>query len=180
LCAVSFLFLSNFTTEFITRTSLSIGLVIKSFDRPDRHGVDMATLKLLIAILLNSPRDAERHAVTGFWEPWNNPLYQLRLLDPLLSLPAGPFDVVQLPGQGIVAVGGVVVAMESLGANVQGHTWNSLQLFEVLVRLASSKSVEIQSCVREMRSKSVCCKSWYDFPKLLWLPLPELIYLSET
>ncbi|KAJ7490147.1 hypothetical protein B0H11DRAFT_1912166 [Mycena galericulata] len=41
--------------------------VIKSFDWPDRHGVDTAILKLLIAILVNSARDAEPHAVTGFW-----------------------------------------------------------------------------------------------------------------
>ncbi|KAF8226250.1 Not1-domain-containing protein [Tricholoma matsutake] len=132
--------------------------VIKSFDRTDRHGVDTATLKLLIAILLNSPREAERHAVTGFWESWSNPLYQLRLLDALLSLPADTFNFVQLPGQRIVTVDDVAIAsptIKSLAANVQGHTWNSLELFEVLVRLAGSDSLEIRNCVREMLDKAI-------------------------
>lgn len=38
--------------------------VITTFDRPERMGVDTPTLKLLIAILLNCPRDHEPHAVT--------------------------------------------------------------------------------------------------------------------
>ncbi|KAG6832730.1 hypothetical protein H0H92_012302 [Tricholoma furcatifolium] len=132
--------------------------VIKSFDKPDRLGVDTATLKLLIAILLNSPRDVEPHAVTGFWEVWKNPLYQLRLLDALLSLPADTFNFVQLPGQRIVTVDDVAIAsptIKSLAANVQGHTWNSLELFEVLIRLADSDSMEIRSCVREMLDKAI-------------------------
>ncbi|KAJ7929302.1 Not1-domain-containing protein [Mycena leptocephala] len=132
--------------------------VIKSFDWPDRHGVDTATLKLLIAILVNSPREAEPHAVTGFWTTWSNSLYQLRLLDALLSLPADTFNFVQLPGRRIVTVDDVSIAsptIKSLAANVQGHTWNSLELFEVLVRLADSESLEIRNCVREMLDKAI-------------------------
>ncbi|KAJ7684728.1 Not1-domain-containing protein [Mycena polygramma] len=132
--------------------------VIKSFDWPDRHGVDTATLKLLIAILVNSPREAEPHAVTGFWTTWSNSLYQLRLLDALLSLPADTFNFVQLPGRRIVTVDDVSIAsptIKSLAANVQGHTWNSLELFEVLIRLADSESLEIRNCVREMLDKAI-------------------------
>ncbi|KAJ6618288.1 Not1-domain-containing protein [Mycena sp. CBHHK59/15] len=132
--------------------------VIKSFDWPDRHGVDTATLKLLIAILVNSPRDTEPHAVTGFWTTWSNSLYQLRLLDALLSLPADTFNFVQLPGRRIVTVDDVSIAsptIKSLAANVQGHTWNSLELFGVLVRLADSESLEIRTCVREMLDKAI-------------------------
>ncbi|KAJ7074336.1 Not1-domain-containing protein [Mycena amicta] len=143
-------------------SSFSVGLnwanVIKSFDWQDRHGVDTATLKLLIAILVNSPRDAEPHAVTGFWTTWSNSLYQLRLLDALLSLPADTFNFVQLPGKRIVTVDDVSIAsptIKSLAANVQGHTWNSLELFEVLVRLADSDSLEIRNCVREMLDKAI-------------------------
>ncbi|KAA1474810.1 Not1-domain-containing protein [Dentipellis sp. KUC8613] len=131
---------------------------IRAFDIPDRSGVDTATLKLLIAILLNSPRDADPHAVTGFWSSWSNSLYQLRLLDALLSLPADTFSFVTLPGKRIVTMDDVTSAsptIKALAANVQGHTWNSLDLFEVLVRLANSDSAEIQNFVREMLDKAV-------------------------
>ena len=72
--------------------------MIKAFDIPDRSGVDTATLKLLINILVNAPRDADVHAVAGFWDTWRNSLYQLRLLGALLSLPADTFNFVSLPG----------------------------------------------------------------------------------
>lgn len=120
--------------------------------------MDTATLKLLISILLNAPRDVEPHGVTGFWEVWNNPLCQLRLLDALLSLPSDTFNFVTLPGRRIVTVDDVTVASPSiraLAANVQSHTWNSLELFQVLVRLAGSDSVEIRACVREMLDKAI-------------------------
>ncbi|KAN0075454.1 Not1 domain containing protein [Tylopilus felleus] len=132
--------------------------VIKAFDWPDRHGVDTATLKLLIAILLNCPRDADPHAVTGFWGMWKNSLYQLKLLDALLSLPADTFNFVSLPGHRIVTVEDVASAsptIKSLAANVQGHTWNSLDLFEVLVRLADSDNADIRNCVRDMLDKAL-------------------------
>jgi CCR4-NOT transcription complex subunit 1 len=138
--------------------TLNWASVIKAFDLPDRHGVDTATLKLLIAILLNSPRDAEPHAVTGFWGTWTNSMYQLKLLDALLSLPADTFNFVSLPGRKIVTVDDVALAsptIKSLAANVQSHTWNSLDVFEVLVRLADSESVEIRSCVRDMLDKAL-------------------------
>ncbi|KNZ75310.1 General negative regulator of transcription subunit 1 [Termitomyces sp. J132] len=150
--------------------------VIKSFDKPDRLGVDTATLKLLIAILLNSPREAEPHAVTGFWEVWHNPLYQLRLLDALLSLPADTFNFVHLPGQRIVTVDDVAIAsptIKSLAANVQGHTWNSLELFEVLVRLADSESMEIRGCVKEMLDKAIKISAELVHMGLLQVPEPS-------
>ncbi|KAG6854974.1 hypothetical protein C0991_009797 [Blastosporella zonata] len=150
--------------------------VIKSFDKPDRLGVDTATLKLLIAVLLNSPREVEPHAVTGFWEVWSNPLYQLRLLDALLSLPADTFNFVQLPGQRIVTVDDVAIAsptIKALAANVQGHTWNSLELFEVLVRLAESESLEIRGCVREMLDKAIKISAELVHMGLLQVPEPS-------
>lgn len=96
--------------------------------------------------------------MTGFWGVWNNPLQQLRLLDALLSLPADTFNFVQLPGRRIVTVDDVSVAsptIKSLAANVQGHTWNSLDLFEVLVRLTSSDSMDVRGCVRDMLDKAI-------------------------
>jgi CCR4-NOT transcription complex subunit 1 len=148
--------------------------VIKSFDWPDRHGVDTATLKLLIAILLNSPRDAKPHAVSGFWSTWINSLYQLRLLDALLSLPADTFNFVQLPGRRIVTVEDVNAAsptIKSLAANVQGHTWNSLELFEVLVRLAAADSLEIKNCVRDMLDKAIKISAELVHMGLLQVPV---------
>ncbi|EKM82840.1 hypothetical protein AGABI1DRAFT_97790 [Agaricus bisporus var. burnettii JB137-S8] len=151
-------------------------IVIKSFDRPDRHGVDTATLKFLISILLNAPRDVEPHAVTGFWETWNNPLYQLRLLDALLSLPSDTFSFVSLPGHRIVTVDDVTIAsptIRALAANVQSHTWNSLELFQVLVRLAGSDSVEIRACVREMLDKAIKISAELVHMGLLQVPDPK-------
>ena len=153
--------------------------VIKAFDWPDRHGVDTATLKLLIAILLNCPRDAEPHAVTGFWSSWSNPMYQLRLLDALLSLPADTFNFVSLPGRRVVTVDDVAGAsptIKSLAANVQGHTWNSLDLFEVLVRLADSESVDIRNCVREMLDKAVKISAELVHMGLLQVPVSETYF----
>jgi CCR4-NOT transcription complex subunit 1 len=148
--------------------------LIKAFDMPERHGVDTATLKLIIAILLNCPRDAEAHAVTGFWTTWNNSLYQLRLLDALLSLPGDTFNFITLPGHRIVTVDDVAVAsptIKALAANVQGHTWNSLDLFEVLVRLAGSESADIRQCVREMLDKAVKISAELVHMGLLQVPV---------
>ncbi|KII88902.1 hypothetical protein PLICRDRAFT_109994 [Plicaturopsis crispa FD-325 SS-3] len=156
--------------------NLSWASVIKAFDWPDRQGVDTATLKLLIAILVNSPRDAEPHAVTGFWGTWSNSLYQLRLLDALLSLPADTFNFVSLPGRRIVTVDDVAAAsptIKSLAANVQGHTWNSLDLFEVLVRQADSESVDIRNFVREMLDKAVKISAELVHMGLLQVPEPS-------
>lgn len=142
----------------VQSTTLNWANVIKAFDIPDRVGVDTATLKLLIAILLNSPRDTEPHAVTGFWMPWTNSIYQLRLLDALLSLPGDTFNFVSLPGKRIVTMDDVTNAsptIKALAANVQGHTWNSLDLFEVLVRAADSDSTDLRNLVREMLDKAV-------------------------
>ncbi|KAJ3833392.1 hypothetical protein F5878DRAFT_632836 [Lentinula raphanica] len=138
--------------------NLNWATVIKSFDVPDRHGVDTPTLKLLIAILLGCSRDANPHPVTGFWTIWSNALYQLRLLDALLSLPGDTFNLGQLPGHCVVTVEDLATAnptIKSLAANVQGHTWNSLDLFEVLVKLADSESTEIRGVVREMLDKAI-------------------------
>jgi CCR4-NOT transcription complex subunit 1 len=134
--------------------------VVLAFDRLERPGVDTATLKLLIAILLNSPREAPDvpHAVTGFWAPWQNPLWQLRLLDSLLSLPNDTFNFVSLPGRRIVTVDDVAGAsptIKALAANVQSHTWNELMLIETLTRLGDEGSPEVQAYVREMMDKAV-------------------------
>ena len=60
-------------------------------------------------------------------------------------------------GHRIVTVEDVAAAsstIKSLTANVQGHTWNSLDLFEVLVRLADSDDADIRNCVRDMLDKA--------------------------
>jgi CCR4-NOT transcription complex subunit 1 len=148
--------------------------MIRSFDLPDRSGVDTPTLKLLIAILLSCPATANPHAVTGFWQEWSNPLYQLRLLDALLSLPADTFSFVSLSGRRIVTVddvSGASPTIKSLAANVQGHTWNSLDLFEVLVKLAGSDSQDIRTCVRDMLDKAVRISAELVHMGLLQVPV---------
>lgn len=96
--------------------------------------------------------------MSGFWQTWKNPLYQLRLLDALLSLPSDTFNFVTLPGRRIVSTDDIPAtspSIKALAANVQGHTWNSLDLFEVLVRLGDSESVEVRNFVGEMLDKAV-------------------------
>ena len=174
-------FVSNCGTESGTRfniqrqnATLNWAAAIKAFDMPDRQGVDTATLKLLIAILMNSPRDDQPHAVTGFWQLWSNTLYQLRLLDALLSLPGDTFNFVNLPGRKIVTVEDVAGAsptIKSLAANVQSHTWNSLDLFEVLVQAADSQNVEVTNFVREMLDKAVKISAELVHMGLLQVPV---------
>ena len=89
---------------------------------------------------------------------WKNLLYQLELLDALLSLPADTFNFVSLPGHWIVTAGDVAAVsptIKSLAANVQGHTWNSLDLFKVLVQLADSDNADMRNCVRDMLDKAL-------------------------
>jgi CCR4-NOT transcription complex subunit 1 len=132
--------------------------LIRTLDLPEKRGVDTATLKLIIAILAACPRDAEPHAVHGLWGEWNNQLYQLKLLDTLLLLPPDTFSFINLPGRRIVTVDDVAVAsptIKSLAANVQGHSWNSLDLYDVLCLAAANPSVEVRSYVKDMLDKVI-------------------------
>ncbi|KAJ1307774.1 hypothetical protein OPQ81_001861 [Rhizoctonia solani] len=163
--------LSSFPTPIHWATA------VLAFDRLDRPGVDTATLKLLIAILLNSPRDVPDvpHAVTGFWAPWTNPLWQLRLLDALLSLPNDTFNFVSLPGRRIVTVDDVAGAsptIKALAANVQSHTWNELMLIETLTRLGDEGAPEVQAYVREMMDKAVKISAELVYMGLLQVSKP--------
>ena len=162
-------------TNYSQRVKHDWSKVIHVFDWPDRQGVDTNTLKLLIAILVNSPRDVEKPAVSGFWSQWNNSLYQLRLLDALLSLPSDTFNFVSLPGRRVVTVEDVAAAsptIKTLAANVQSHTWNSLDLFEVLVRLGDSENENVRNCVREMLDKAVRISADIVHMGLLQAPKP--------
>ncbi|KZT44176.1 Not1-domain-containing protein [Sistotremastrum suecicum HHB10207 ss-3] len=155
-------------------TSLNWPALVHVFDRPDRGGVDTATLKLLISILLNAPRE-EPHAVTGFWMEWRNSLHQLRLLDALLSLPGDTFNFVLVPGRRVVTVDDVAGAsptIKALAANVQGQTWNSLSLFETLIHFGNSDQAEIQACVRDMLDKAVKISAELVHMGLLQVPKP--------
>ena len=100
-------------------------------------------LKLLIAILLNCPRDADSHAVTGFWGAWKNSSYQrLKLLNALLSLPADTLNFVSLPGRRIVTVEDVAAASPTIK-------------FEVLVRLTDPDNADIRNCVGDTLDKAL-------------------------
>lgn len=132
---------------------------------------------------MNSPRDEQHHAVTGFWSLWSNIQYQLRLLDALLSLPADTFNFVNLPGRKIVTVEDVAGAsptIKSLAANVQGHTWNSLDLFEVLVQAADSNSTEVTNLVREMLDKAVKISAELVHMGLLQVPVRPSFLVTST
>ena len=119
--------------------------------------------------------------MTGFWSPWHNSLYQLRLLDALLSLPSDTFSFYSLPGRRIVTMEDVTNAsptIKTLAANVQGNTWNSLDLFEVLVRLAESDSLEIRNYVREMLDKALRISAELVHMGLLEAPVCSRLYAT--
>lgn len=132
--------------------------VIEAFDRVERHNVDPSTLKLVVAILLNSPRDAAAHAVEGLWTKWSNTAYHMKLLDALLSLPSDTFNFVSLPGQRVITVDDMESAgsaIKSLVANIQGQSWNTLQLFEVIADAADVESPEVYTAIHEMLDKAI-------------------------
>jgi len=82
---------------FLSACQLKLARHIKSFDWNVRHGVDTATLKMLIAILLNSPREAEPMQSLDFGN-MVQPVISIALLDALLSLPADTFILSSCPG----------------------------------------------------------------------------------
>ncbi|KAF8342118.1 uncharacterized protein EI90DRAFT_3032174 [Cantharellus anzutake] len=133
-------------------------VLLYAFDHPGRPRIGTATLKLLAAIFRNTPRDSATPSICAFWKAWRNTLYQLRLLDALLSLPNDTFNLVSLPGRRIFTVDDVAGAsstIKALVANVQGHTWNSLDLIETLVRLGDSDTPNVAQYVRKMLEKAV-------------------------
>ncbi|KAG8924028.1 hypothetical protein FRC03_007397 [Tulasnella sp. 419] len=163
------------------RSPINWPSVVRAFDRPERTGVDTATLKLLIAILLNAPRMDGEHAVSGFWTPWNNTQWQVRLLDALLSLPNDTFNFVSLPGRRIVTVDDVATAsptIKALAANVQGHTWNSLDLIEILVRLGDEENPDLRNLVRDVLDKAVKISAELVHMGLLQVPVSVRISSS--
>ncbi|KAG8817898.1 hypothetical protein FRC17_011048 [Serendipita sp. 399] len=143
---------------------------IRVLDRQERTGIDTATLKLIVAILSEA-----RHGVSGFWHIWSNPLYQLRLIDALLSLPADTFSFYGLPGRTVVTTDDVANAsptIKGLAQNVQNSTWNSLDLFELLVKLDDTDNEAVKSQVREMLDRAVRVSAELVHMGLLQVPKP--------
>lgn len=143
---------------------------IRVLDRPERTGIDTPTLKLIVAILSEAHR-----GVAGFWQIWNNALYQLRLIDALLSLPSDTFSFYGLPGRTVVTVDDVANAsptIKALAQNVQSSTWNSLDLFELLVKLDESDSDAVKAQVREMLDRAVRVSAELVHMGLLQVPKP--------
>jgi CCR4-NOT transcription complex subunit 1 len=148
--------------------------LIEVLDRPERNGADTSTLKLVVSILLACPSEATPHAVEAFWTKWNNPLHQIKLLEALVSLPSDTFNFVRVPGRRVVTVDDVTGAsptIKALAANVQGQTWNSLPLFEILMKLADLGSGDVQAVVRDMLEKAVRISSELVHMGLLQVPV---------
>ena len=63
---------------------------------------------------------------------------------------------------------------------MQGHTWNSLDLIEILVKLGDSEIQEIRTLVREVLDKAVKISAELVHMGLLQVPvcLPMLFILS--
>lgn len=151
---------------------------IRVLDRPERTGIDTATLKLIVAILSEA-----HHAVSGFWSTWSNSLYQLRLIDALLSLPSDTFSFYGLPGRTVVTVDDVANAsptIKTLAQNVQSSTWNCLELFELLVRLDESEEPGVRTQVREMLDRAVRVSAELVHMGLLQVPVSGILSFYEV
>lgn len=66
--------------------------------------------------------------------------------------------------------------IKALAANVQGHTWSSLDLFEVLVRAADSESTDLRNLVREMLDKAMRISAELVYMGLLEAPVSTAIH----
>ncbi|KAG8830433.1 hypothetical protein FRC17_004884 [Serendipita sp. 399] len=124
---------------------------IQALDRQERTGINTTTLKLIVTILSEA-----RHGVSGFWHNWPNPLYQLRIINALLSLTADTFSFNRLPGRAVITTDDIASASSAfkrLVQNVQKSTWNSLDLFKLLVKLDDTGNHAVKSGVREILNK---------------------------
>lgn len=95
-------------------------------------------------------------------------------MDSLLSLPNDTFNFVTLPGRRTVTVDDVAGAsptIKALAANVQGHTWNSLDLIETLVTLGDSDVADTRTSVRELLDKGVRISAELVHMGLLQVPV---------
>ena len=106
------------------------------------------------SILLNFLCNANPHAVTGFWETWSNLLYQLRLLDALLSLPADTYTFLDTESwQSMTSLLWVLPSnhQQLMFRDERGIPRNC---FKCWCNFADSESLEIRNCIWEM----VCFK----------------------
>ncbi|KAG8832629.1 hypothetical protein FRC17_000982 [Serendipita sp. 399] len=125
--------------------------VIRAFDHPYRSIINESTLRVIVAILTNAPE-----GLSGLWSIWSNISYQLRIIDALLSLTADIFSFHRLPGRAVITTDDIASAspaFKRLVQNVQKSTWNSLDLFKLLVKLDDTGNQAVKSGVREILNK---------------------------
>lgn len=130
--------------------------IIRSFDRPDRQGDNASSFKIIIQLILSCPPQAESHAVDGIWSVWSNPMFQLRLLDVIVSLPQDTLSLALLPGHRIITIGDATnysASAQSYASNIQNSTWNSLDLVGTLLRLSESPSTEVKIAAADVLDK---------------------------
>ena len=68
--------------------------------------------------------------------------------------------------------------IKSLAANIQGRTWNSLDLFQVSVKLSESESVDVRSFVGDMLDKAVKISAELVHIGLLQVVVSDIILFS--
>ena len=159
------------------------GKIVETFDRPERLGaVDGPTLKMLVAILLNSPKETTFPAVVGLWSKWSNQLWQIKLLDALASLTTDTFSFAAMPGRRVLSADDTNPAtgapgVKTLAPEFQGLTWNSLDLYHVLVRAGDSDSQEVQAIVRDVLDKATKIAPELVYIGLLMVNVSVWLYL---
>jgi len=71
----------------------------------------------------------------------------------------------------LTTLGNASPTIKSLAANVQGHTWNSLDLIETLCRIGDVENSDVRQRVREMLDKAVKISAELVHMGLLQVPV---------
>lgn len=83
-------------------------------------------------------------------------MFQLRLLDVIVSLPQDTLSLALLPGHRIITIGDATnysASAQSYASNIQNSTWNSLDLVGTLLRLSESPSTEVKIAAADVLDK---------------------------
>ncbi|PWN39305.1 Not1-domain-containing protein [Ceraceosorus guamensis] len=156
--------------------SLNWSRVVRSLDEAPSLAFSPRNDWRGFASFLNSAsNDPQAPAVLGLWGAWIHRLRQLQILSGLVSLDIQLFSFASLPGRRVVReedVTNVNATVRSLAQQVQGNTWNSLDLVETLTLIANTDDTEVRHAVTELLEKAVKTSAELVLMALVQIPQP--------